>query len=567
MLISVSAVAAADNSTQIINTKNSNDNFLTVDNKEKLTDESYGSFADLNKTINGNSSTNIVLDRDYTYSSSDRIKEGIVINKDNITIDGQGHTIDAKNQSRIFYVNSTTVYLKNIVFTNGYSASNGGAIFSDGNNLRIINCTFISNAAEFGGAVYSYPDNLDVFQNSNFVANKADCGGAVYLMYGIRHYVFNCTFESNQATDYGGAIAIYGIQGHTERPYSDSLTVDGSKFLYNKAKYGDAISNPHSACLNITNSVLLGNVENLIDNDVYFAYANYNWFGNTYNNKSVRPNLHKSIGLDNWLYFDLIPNLDTSRATISINNLYNAKTGETGIYSTSKLPLMNVDVNTTNATINSNNITLDNAGQYELEFVLLGNSVLIANCENIEVSKNIEIGGLRELENLIKNTPDNSVITLDKDYVYYPIFTYKWVYNPNSLSRSYFSKKDFYIDTYLGDFMMGACYPFFDMYLNDKREDKKAFALNQIMMTLLHGYFYYQSSLWRLGSNDTLVESYNAVKDLKRKIVKELKMTDFDITNYIYQIPDRYNSVKRGSQQGCCSFVEVQSFRDFILNL
>ena len=159
------------------------------------------------------------------------------------------------------------------------------------------------------------------------------------------------------------------------------------------------------------------------------------------------------------------------------------------------------------------------------------------------------------------------LISMDKDYVYYPIFTYKWVYNPNSLSRSYFSKKDFYIDTYLGDFMMGACYPFFDMYLNDKREDKKAFALNQIMMTLLHGYFYYQSSLWRLGSNDTLVESYNAVKDLKRKIVKELKMTDFDIINYIYKNPDRYNSVKRGSQQGCCSFVEVQSFRDFILNL
>lgn len=159
------------------------------------------------------------------------------------------------------------------------------------------------------------------------------------------------------------------------------------------------------------------------------------------------------------------------------------------------------------------------------------------------------------------------LISIDKDYVYYPIFTYKWVYNPNSLSRSYFNQKDYYIDTYLGDFMMGACYPFFDMYLNDERQEKKAFALNQIMMTLLHGYFYYQSSLWRLGSNETLVESYNAVKDLKRKIVKELGMTDFDIINYIYQLPERYNSVKRGSQQGCCAFVEVQSFRDFILNL
>ena len=159
------------------------------------------------------------------------------------------------------------------------------------------------------------------------------------------------------------------------------------------------------------------------------------------------------------------------------------------------------------------------------------------------------------------------LISRGLDYIYYPVFTYKWIYNPNSLSRSYFNQKDYYIDTYLGDFMMGASYPFFDMYLNDKKEENRVFALNQIMMTLLHGYFYYQSSLWRLGSNDTLIESYNAVKELKRKIVKELGLTDFDIINYIYQIPDRYNSVKMGSQQGCCSFVEVQSFRDFILNL
>ena len=51
---------------------------------------------------------------------------------------------------------------------------------------------------------------------------------------------------------------------------------------------------------------------------------------------------------------------------------------------------------------------------------------------------------------------------------------------------------------------MGACYPFFGMYTvnEDKNEELKNFALNQIMMTLLHGYFYYQASLWRLGTND-----------------------------------------------------------------
>ena len=159
------------------------------------------------------------------------------------------------------------------------------------------------------------------------------------------------------------------------------------------------------------------------------------------------------------------------------------------------------------------------------------------------------------------------LISIGEDYIYYPIYTYKWVYNPQSLSRSYFSKKDYYIDTYLGDFMMGASYPFFDMYLNDEKEENKSFALNQIMMTMLHGYFYYQASVWRLGSNDALDESYVALKGLKRKIIKELGLNDFDIINYIYQLPERYDNVKRGSIMGSCPFVETQSFRDFILNL
>ena len=161
------------------------------------------------------------------------------------------------------------------------------------------------------------------------------------------------------------------------------------------------------------------------------------------------------------------------------------------------------------------------------------------------------------------------IISIGSDYVYVPVYTYKWVHNPESLSRSYFSKKDYYIDTYLGDFLMGACYPFFGMYTvnEDKNEELKNFALNQIMMTLLHGYFYYQASLWRLGANDTLVESYDALKSLKRKIVEELRLNDWDIIKYVYGMPDRYNRVKMGSQIGCCSFIETQSFRDFILNL
>ena len=154
------------------------------------------------------------------------------------------------------------------------------------------------------------------------------------------------------------------------------------------------------------------------------------------------------------------------------------------------------------------------------------------------------------------------------DYIYLPVFTYKWIYNPNSLSRSYFNKKDFYIDTYLGDFLIGASYPFFSMYHWARDNNKlKDFALNQIMMTLLHGYFYYQASIWRLGVNNTLESSFNALKSLKRKIINELGLTDFDIINYIYNLPERYLNIKKRSFDGTCPFIESQSFKDFIINL
>lgn len=158
------------------------------------------------------------------------------------------------------------------------------------------------------------------------------------------------------------------------------------------------------------------------------------------------------------------------------------------------------------------------------------------------------------------------LINEGKDYDYLDIYTYKWCHNPESLSRSYFNTKHFYIETYLEDYLMGCSYPYFDMY-NSENEETKNFAWNQIMMTLLHGYFYYQASLWRLGSGEVLEESYLAMKRFKNKITKELKVNEIDIINYIYSMPERYDSVKNGSRAGSNAFVELQSFRDFILNL
>jgi len=159
------------------------------------------------------------------------------------------------------------------------------------------------------------------------------------------------------------------------------------------------------------------------------------------------------------------------------------------------------------------------------------------------------------------------LVNLGRDYDYLSIYTYKWVNNPNSLSHSYFNGNYRYIETYLDDYLIGGSEAYFAMYTQSESSYAKGFAWNQIIMILLHGYFYYQSSLWYHGVNDTLENEYNALKSFKRRVIKELETTESDIIDYIYTVPDRYNSIRQKCQPVSGAFIEQQSFRDFILNL
>ena len=132
---------------------------------------------------------------------------GITINKD-ITIDGKGHTIEAKNLGRIFSIGEGfTVTLTNATLING-KADKGGAIYNDG-SLTLSDVKLSDNAADsYGGAV---------FNNGHLV-------------------VGNSVFDSNDvlnrgsaSVDYGGA-AIYNW-------YDGVLTVSGSNFTNNIKNY------------------------------------------------------------------------------------------------------------------------------------------------------------------------------------------------------------------------------------------------------------------------------------------------------------------------------------------
>ena len=160
-----------------------------------------------------------------------------------------------------------------------------------------------------------------------------------------------------------------------------------------------------------------------------------------------------------------------------------------------------------------------------------------------------------------------TLIALGRDYNYFPIFTYKWVCNPESLSRSYFSQKHFYIETYLNDYLVGTTEPFFNKVLEmPENENYKSFAFNQTVMTLLHGYFYYQSFVYRLG-DEIIPENLGHLHTLKRRIKEVFQCSDFDIINHVYKFPDKYMKVKIDSASGSSPCVELTSFHDFILKI
>ena len=164
---------------------------ITLDsgNEETLND-GEGTFTDLKGLIDSSEDT-LNLSRNYTYSESDNMEEGIVINRA-LTIEGNGFTINGANASGIFKIYMGDVVIKNLNFINGHSNYYGGAI--DG-PATAINCTFANNTANFGGAI-----RQATAINCTFIQNSATSfGGGIFEGESI-----NCTFINNSASRGGG---------------------------------------------------------------------------------------------------------------------------------------------------------------------------------------------------------------------------------------------------------------------------------------------------------------------------------------------------------------------------
>ena len=217
-LFAVSAVSAADNATEDISDMGEtlSDEVISVEeiqatgqanDGETIGETDDGTFTVLQQKIN-NACINatITLSNNYTYDEGFSF-DGISITKD-LTIDGQGYTIDGNNKARIFKVeNGHNVVFRNITFINGWATDeDGGAIYGN-EGVTAVNCTFTNNNVyEDGGAMYG--------------------GSAV-----------NCTFTNNLALGYGGAM-FGGSAVNCTFNFNSAPSPDGGGVMY----YGSAVN-------------------------------------------------------------------------------------------------------------------------------------------------------------------------------------------------------------------------------------------------------------------------------------------------------------------------------------
>ena len=138
---------------------------------EVLSDDSIGNFTELSDLISSSAADSTInLTKDYKYVPGDKVySSGISINK-KLTINGNGHTINASDRVAIFSVSASDVVLKNITFTNGYASYRGAAISASGNNFKIMDSVFKDSKTTLA-VVYTSGSYASII-NSTFINNK-----------------------------------------------------------------------------------------------------------------------------------------------------------------------------------------------------------------------------------------------------------------------------------------------------------------------------------------------------------------------------------------------------------
>ena len=241
VLFTALSVSAASDAADNMTVGSEDQTIIEAQNmQEDMLKDTPGTFEDLNNTVHDNSipqGGTVDLEKDFTFSDSDISSVGIngISISNDITIKGNGYTLNAANNASIFRItNNSHVILENIVFANG-NATDGGAIYVEsGSTIEIINCTFQNNfASNNGGAIFMAADSLtstsSIF-NSIFTSNHAgNNGGAIFDTLSTIN-ITQSTFSYNNATNYGGSMYIGGAVHIRKSTFDHESAKGGGSF-------------------------------------------------------------------------------------------------------------------------------------------------------------------------------------------------------------------------------------------------------------------------------------------------------------------------------------------------
>ena len=233
LIMSVGAICAAESNTG---------DAIGDDSKEILEAVQEDIVADDNSDI-------LKTTHDYKFNNETDNSTGIVIAKNNFVLNGNGRTIDANNQSRIFAIGANNVTLCNLILING-NADNGGAVYTEG-TVTLNNVTFINNYATQGGAVALLFDEVLNINNSKFIDNRGNTGSSIYVEKGKLN-LYNTEFTSDTPAK-RSQIVIKEAEGY----------IDNATFANMLSNYTPAIHMVKSKALTILNSRFINLTANI----------------------------------------------------------------------------------------------------------------------------------------------------------------------------------------------------------------------------------------------------------------------------------------------------------------
>ena len=178
-----------------------------------------------------------------------------------LTIQGSGQTVDAQYQSRVVYVDYSSLDARNLTITGGFAnAENGGGVYGYYSTVSLSNVTIMRNTANNGGGIGMSHSTLTL-NNVTVASNSAGYGGGgVEVQYNSANMI-NTTVTGNNA-QYGSGIDSDGA----------SITLTNTTLTGNSASnYGGGIRAYNSSDVAMSNSIVSGNFALSNNPDVYLS--------------------------------------------------------------------------------------------------------------------------------------------------------------------------------------------------------------------------------------------------------------------------------------------------------